>query len=113
MTWRAGLALYALALAAGSLGPVTADAVAVSDKIAHCLGYAVFALLARQGFPLLPAVLIPLGFGVLMELLQTQVPGRDGSLGDVAANALGVALGLLCAGLVRRIRPLSLRSENA
>ena len=35
-----------------------------------------------------------LAYGVLIELLQTQIPGRFGDAQDAAADAVGVALGV-------------------
>ena len=83
------------ALTPGELAPV----VTASDKIDHLLGFAALsatgvlavspgwrsALLASAGV---------LAYGVLIELLQTRVPGRHGDLQDAVADAVGVALGV-------------------
>ena len=45
------------------------------------------------------------GFGALMELAQSVIPGRTCSLGDGLVNALGVALGSLLIVVWRRLRP--------
>lgn len=74
------------------------------DKGIHAAGYAVFGLLAlraahggwrdpaRGAVSLAAAVTI--GHGACVEILQTFVPWREGSLGDLAADALGFAIGL-------------------
>jgi VanZ family protein len=38
-----------------------------------------------------------IGLGASLEIAQAVVPGRFASIGDVAANTLGVALGLTIA----------------
>ena len=43
------------------------------------------------------ALIIAVAFGVVMEWCQTKVPGRYGTVYDVALNAAGAALGLLAA----------------
>ena len=43
------------------------------------------------------AVTLAVGFGALMEWLQTQVPGRFGTLYDVILNVVGAMIGLLAA----------------
>lgn len=105
--WRLPLALYALLIAAGSLGPVGASSVDVSDKLAHFAGYAVLAVLACQAFPArrLQACAGALAWGGLMELLQALVPGRSCSWLDMLANAGGVLLGAALVQLWRRLRP--------
>lgn len=86
------------------------------DKVAHLLLYAVLgATLARgrfRGGPGMPAWL-PLTWGwayaVSDEWHQSFVPGRDPSLGDLAADTVGllVGYGLLSVYLTRRavVRP--------
>lgn len=69
------------------------------DKVLHLSAYAGFYLLGRLGFAKsgwrLPAALF--GYGMLIEGLQAFVPGRVPSGFDLAANALGLALGALLA----------------
>ncbi len=35
------------------------------------------------------------GYGIVMELMQRFIPGREASAGDVAANITGVVFGIL------------------
>lgn len=69
------------------------------DKVLHLGAYAVLAGLARLGWPKLWGGWIFLGFAVLgigIEIAQhTMNVGRDGSLGDIAANLIGTALPLI------------------
>ncbi len=108
MAWRLGLALYALLIAAGSLGPAGAEDVGVSDKLAHFIAYAALAVLAWQAFPTRWGLACAGAFawGVAMELLQAVVPGRFCSGLDLLANAGGVLLGVALMLLWRRLRPL-------
>jgi VanZ family protein len=71
------------------------------DKVAHLVLYAVLGVALAWGrsrrHPSAPhpATLWGVGFlyGVSDELHQAFTPGRDVSLGDLAADAVGVALG--------------------
>lgn len=75
-----------------------------SDKVIHAGAYLVLSALATlaTGRPLVGA-LLAVGYGVTDELHQSLVPGRFPSLGDLAADAIGAALGAgLVAYLLRR-----------
>jgi VanZ family protein len=102
--------LYMIALAGGSLLPISieAEVFSGSDKLIH------FLLYTPLGFLLsLPNmfsscflnIVVPLAFGSLygasMEVLQSFAPGRIPSWYDAAANVLGVGLGLTIAGTRR------------
>ena len=66
-----------------------------TDKLDHLAAFAALAVAAVLGggrpwwafFGLL-------AYGVLIELLQSQIPGRTAEAADVLADALGIALGL-------------------
>ena len=69
------------------------------DKLNHALAYGLLAVSGRIGFKGLRSLLmVGLGLVVLgagLELVQSVTPGRDGSIQDVLANLVGVALGSL------------------
>ncbi|MGE5500568.1 MAG: VanZ family protein [Ignavibacteriales bacterium] len=85
----------------------TIPEVGVSDKIEHTLAFAVLAVLGTWSFPgrtgRVAAGLI--GFGILIEILQGTLPlGRDAEVLDVAADSIGVALGMAAELLILRGR---------
>lgn len=78
------------------------------DKLNHLLAFAALALAGRYGFPgshvrALAVAAALLGFGIAIEWLQSFVPSRSSELNDVLADAIGIALGLLAAAVVRRL----------
>ncbi|MBD3295918.1 MAG: hypothetical protein GF392_00950 [Candidatus Omnitrophica bacterium] len=76
-----------------------------SDKIAHFFGYMIFSILFLRAVPLtagassrrvlLFALILTFSYGILMELLQCLIPGRDASLMDILFNFGGAALGTM------------------
>ena len=78
------------------------------QKILHVCLYGVLALLflwtfegiQSMAFRFLISFVIAVAFGAVMEWSQTKVPGRFGTMYDVALNAAGAALGLLAAVLL-------------
>jgi len=78
------------------------------QKLMHLLLYALLTFLwawtlealesMRTRF--LVAALLAAGFGAVMELAQTHVSGRFGTLADALLNGAGVALGLVIAWLL-------------
>ncbi len=97
--------LQAAALFAASSLPSVPVAVTVWDKAAHFLAYAVFAMLwlralhgtvappFRSG-PVVVAVACAVLYGATDEIHQSFVPGRDASLLDLLADALGAIFGV-------------------
>jgi serine/threonine protein kinase HipA of HipAB toxin-antitoxin module len=81
------------------------QAFAQQDKLAHLLGFAALSLTLRLGLPDLSrqeyggALLLAAS---AMELGQTFVPTRTGSLGDLAADAVGAVLGFALADAWRQ-----------
>jgi len=76
------------------------------DKILHMFEYLVLAFLLFYGLSkslrysglkrvVLFTLIFGLGYGILMELIQLYVPGRNPSMGDVHADAAGVFFGIL------------------
>jgi len=91
-----GLALLTAAGFALTPEPVALPQVALADKWAHLATYLLLAFLAdaswpERGFDGQKWVLL-LGYGVLIELTQSQIPNREFSLADMLANASGIAL---------------------
>jgi hypothetical protein len=78
------------------------------QKVLHVCLYGVFALLLAwtldgiqsRNYRFLIALVIAVAFGAVMEWFQTKVPGRFGTMYDVALNAAGAALGLLAAAFM-------------
>lgn len=83
------------------------------DKLGHLLAFLVLAWLADFAFPRRSfgsEKIVPLlGFGLLIELVQQQLPYRQFSLLDWLADGLGVALYPLWVPLLRRLPVLSVR----
>ena len=78
------------------------------QKVLHVCLYGVFALLLiwtldgiqSRTYRFLVAFVIAVVFGAVMEWCQTKVPGRFGTIYDVALNTVGAALGLLAAAFM-------------
>jgi VanZ family protein len=78
------------------------------QKILHFCLYGVLALLLcwtfegiqSRTYRFLLSYLTAVAFGAMMEWCQTRVPGRFGTVHDVAINAAGAALGLLAAAFL-------------
>ena len=75
------------------------------QKMLHVCLYGVLVLLLvwtlesiqSSTYRLLISFIIAVAFGAVMEWCQTKVPGRFGTVYDVALNAAGAAIGLLAA----------------
>lgn len=89
--------LMLLVVGAASLLP--APDVGVDDKTGHVLVYVVlaawFGLLADSRIALLCTGLGLFAYGILLELLQWMTTYRFAEWGDVLANLVGIAIGLL------------------
>ena len=78
------------------------------QKFLHLSMYALLAFLwvwtlevmQSRSARLVTAVVITIAFGAAMEVAQTRVPGRFGTIVDVALNAAGALLGLVAATLL-------------
>jgi VanZ family protein len=66
------------------------------DKFSHFIAFAALAMSAALGWPkrdFFRSVLIPLLiFGVLIEIIQYFIPGREFSLLDMLADAVGIII---------------------
>ena len=101
-----------IAIIASIPGPAGAPSLFGWDKLDHLSAFAALALLARAGWPaaarwVTAAALFAYGVGI--ELLQgSALVNRTASVSDLAANGLGIALGLAAAlWLGRAARTLS------
>ena len=86
-----------------------------ADKIVHAGMYAIFSFLVFRSFshhPEIPfyakrglfTLILCSVYGILFELVQRFVPGREPELGDAAANILGIILGILIGRKIRWLR---------
>lgn len=112
--WRI-LLWFGVALAAVlALGPGPAlPPVEGQDKLQHAAAFAALAFAAALAYPA-PAgrargrsawiAVALMGYGVAIELAQSQIPSRTASAADVVADGAGVLLGLLLARLWLRWR---------
>lgn len=78
------------------------------DKTNHLLAFGSLAFSGYWGLSAprtrwLALPLLLLAYGGLIEILQLQVPGRSGEWADLLADSLGIAAGLLVAGLLGRV----------
>ncbi|MDP8299974.1 MAG: VanZ family protein [Candidatus Tantalella remota] len=81
------------------------------DKMAHFFEYTVLAALLMRGVSYysisfqaksaLFTLILGGGYGILMELVQRLVPGRDASMGDVGANVAGTVFGIILGRMVK------------
>lgn len=84
------------------------------DKSNHLLAFALLALLAELAFwpqrRRRSLVLLGLlGFGALIEAVQTQIPGRSGEWPDLLADGLGILAGMALLALVLKMLRSRLR----
>ena len=76
------------------------------DKIEHLVAFAALSFpLSRTGrFGLLPVFVVASAFGGLIELIQPSF-NRNADMNDWIADIIGVALGIACGLIYRRLRP--------
>lgn len=96
---RLTLLIYTLLVSVVSLLPGSGASYGQADKVGHFIAYAGMAVLAMMSFKgrisRIAGLLGAIGVGALLEWGQSFIPGRDMSLLDGAANALGVLAGAL------------------
>ena len=102
-----GLALVITTWLALTPQPVALPDAPMMDKWAHLAAYLVLAFLVDSSWPERgfdwPKWGFLLAYGLVIELVQSQIPNRMLSVGDLAANAAGIALyGLAVLWLLRR-----------
>ena len=100
--WLAVLSIIVLSVVPGDLRPQ----VLANDHQEHFLAYFISGSLLAVGYPRWIQVL---GSGVLLvlctaslEFVQLWIPGRDASIGDLKASAIGAWIGLLAVVVVSR-----------
>ena len=95
MFWLAFAAITVIALLPGPAAP---PRLLGTDKIEHAIAFAVLSLLAGFGWRGLPLWFVALGLiahGTLIELVQgSPILQRTTSFADIAADGVGIALGL-------------------
>ncbi|WP_288369993.1 VanZ family protein [uncultured Marinobacter sp.] len=85
-----------------------------NDKINHLIAFLELTIVTRLAWPRLSAIWYTpalLGFGLLLEVVQANLPYRDFSLADVLADGLGIAIGMLPWPGTRRPREIDLRDS--
>ncbi|MCA9132455.1 MAG: VanZ family protein [Planctomycetales bacterium] len=106
------LASYWLAIFVATHLPSTAmPALRSSDKICHGIAFAGLSFLLAWALPKRTAPLkhlgwaavLALGYGCVDEFTQNFIPGRTCDIWDVAADAVGVACGLLLYLIARQL----------
>ena len=76
------------------------------DKANHLLAFLALAVMARLGYPARPFLQLGLwllAYGGLIEILQSMTPTRYAEWADLAADALGIALGAVAVRWWRRV----------
>ena len=112
----ASLCILIISCLSGSKIPSGAASFASMDLITHFLMYgflshAFYRFLKDLFYPhhigsisLILVVLVPFVYGVVLELLQNFVPGRQSSLEDALSNLMGSCLSLILIVLWRKLR---------
>ncbi len=110
--WRVLLAALAMVVAGFAFAPGRGPEMAFegADKVHHILAFGALGVAALCALPAgawagAASAATLLGYGGFIELVQTHIPGRSASWADWAADAVGVAIGLLLAAALRRVWP--------
>lgn len=104
--WRWLLVMAMLALLALSLMPASLSPPATGwDKGNHALGFAMLAFLAHWAWPAqIPRTLLALlGYGALIEILQSLTPDRLAEWSDLWADGAGLWIGAILASMMQRL----------
>jgi VanZ family protein len=106
--WLVALAVLVVAVLVLALSPDDVPLPSSGwDKLDHAAAFAALATCGMFAFRGRHAVAIRTTLGLLalggaIELAQTQVPGRSADWHDLAADAVGIALGLFAASVTVR-----------
>jgi len=113
--WRAAFVISVLAIGflATTDNPSPVDS-SSNAKINHVIAFFELTILTRLAWPELRAAwFVPalLGFGLGIEIIQANLPYREFSLADLAADGAGIAIGLLPWPGIRRAGKPDLRNS--
>ena len=105
--WQLSSVCLALAIALGSLLPLnSAVDIAGSDKLHHFVAYSLLTYLLARSYIAkmgrLKVAIAAVAYGAVIEVLQALSGYRSAELGDLLANSLGCAGGLLIHQLTKR-----------
>ena len=88
----------------------------INDKFCHLLAFYVLALLADFSFPnsgyLLHKFIPLLGYGILIEIIQSYLPNRFFSIFDVGADVFGLIMYGISLPLIKRVPVLKQRWKS-
>lgn len=107
-TWRFAFFFTAIVILVLALMPISAPLPSTGwDKTNHLLAFGVLAWLGRGAWPPRLHIVIPalVGYGVVIEVLQSFTPNRSAEVSDVVADAVGVILGIFIATATSRWSP--------
>ncbi|MGO1460900.1 MAG: VanZ family protein [Marinobacter sp.] len=113
--WRTALILSVIGV--GYLATTSNDypiPSASSDKVNHLIAFFELTIVTRLAWPQLRVLwYVPalLGFGLGIEAVQANLPYRDFSFADVAADGAGILIGLLPWPGIRKPRKRDLRDS--
>lgn len=106
------LAVYWIAIFAGTHIPSSSlPSITASDKLCHFVAFSGLSFLLAWAIPsngkslghVWLAAKIGVAYGIVDELTQMLIPGRNCDILDMAADCVGVAIGLCCYLLVRQL----------
>lgn len=107
--WRTALGVLAIVVLILALMPAPPSTLDTGwDKLNHALAFAALAVcscFSGSASPrrLLMAGALLIAFGGAIELLQSQIPGRDAEWADLLADSVGMVVGMLSALSMRRM----------
>jgi VanZ family protein len=118
LAWRVLLLVTMLVVGYLALTPHPPPAADLGwDKLNHFSAFGTLTLLGRLGYPasrrgLVGVMLAMFAFGGGIELVQSQVPGRDAEWADLLADSIGIAGGAVLATGVLWMARHPARSRN-
>lgn len=104
--WQGLLVLLLCAILYLALSPTPAPSADLGwDKLNHAFAFWVLTGVARRAFTWHAATtaLMLLGYGALIEVLQSFTPNRSAEWADLLADALGIALGIALGWALTRV----------